>query len=148
MIAAYVPSLNLHNAQRRPAFLARLKSWLESIHQVGTHTIVIGDLNVLEPNHIPRVPAFESEQPFAYGLFSEIGLVDAFRYASPLSCEHSWYDRNGFGQRLDHALVSCSLIDRVAACGYVHETRGLKLSDHSGLLLRLESLGVARVAGP
>ncbi len=57
--------------------------------------------------------------------------------SSPLSCEHSWHDRNASGQRVDHALVSGSLVDTVMACRYVHETRDLKLSDHSGLLLRL-----------
>lgn len=138
LVAAYVPSLNLHNAERRPAFLARLKPWLESAHRGGRHTVVIGDLNVLEPHHVPRVPAFELERPFAYGLFTAVGLVDAFRYASPLSCEHSWYDRNDSGQRLDHALVSSSLIDQVTVCTYLHETRDLRLTDHSGLLLRLE----------
>ena len=137
LVTAYVPALNLNNAERRPAFLLRLKAWLESIRQAGSQAVVIGDLNIVEPHHVPRVPAFEFEQPFAYGLFTEAGLVDAFRYVSPLSCEHSWYDRNASGQRIDHALVSGSLVDTVMACRYVHETRDLKLSDHSGLLLRL-----------
>lgn len=137
VVTAYVPSLNLNNAARRPAFLSRLKAWLDSVRQAEFPAVVMGDLNVLEPDHVPRVPMFELEKPFAYRLLTEAGLADAFRYASPLSCEHSWYDRNACGQRLDHALVSSALLDSVIACGYVHETRELKLSDHSGLLLRL-----------
>ncbi len=65
------------------------------------------------------------------------GLVDVFRTLHPDSREYSWVGRTGDGYRYDHAFRSAGLAPTLVACDYVHEPRTSRLSDHSGLTVRL-----------
>ena len=55
----------------------------------------------------------------------------------PQDAEYSWVGRTGDGYRYDHAFCSRSLRDLITACGYLHQPRQDKLSDHSALTLCL-----------
>ena len=122
----------------------RKRKWLAACDAALTATvgempaIVLGDLNILEPGHQPRYPFFA---PFEYDFYRNLagphGLTDAFRHLHPRDAEYSWVGRTGDGYRYDHAFCARSLREHITACGYLHQPRQDKLSDHSALSLRL-----------
>jgi len=139
VVGAYVPSLDASLAKTE-----RKQKWLTACHAAlhGTPgdvpTVLLGDLNVLEPDHQPRYPFFA---PFEYDFYRALtrqhNLVDAFRHLHPQAIEHSWVGRTGDGYRYDHAFCSGALRDHVTGCEYVHDPRHDRLSDHSALTIRL-----------
>ena len=71
-------------------------------------------------------------------------MVDAYRSLHPTEVQYTWWDyragnfHKGLGMRIDLALVSGGLADRLRACGIDREYRkGTKPSDHAPLLLDL-----------
>ncbi|HMC05343.1 MAG TPA: endonuclease/exonuclease/phosphatase, partial [Actinomycetota bacterium] len=124
---------------RKRDFLAACRDGLNR-GVLGTHgrTILMGDLNILEPDHQPHYPFFA---PFEYGfyrcLLEEFEMVDAFRHVNPTRAEHSWVGRTGDGYRYDHIFCSRSLIDVLRTCEYIAEPRLARLSDHSALTVCL-----------
>jgi exodeoxyribonuclease-3 len=138
VLGLYVPSrdASLNKTERKKkwlfAFLAALAT------NEPTPTVLMGDLNVLEPGHQPHYPFFaEFEYDFYRALLNAHGLVDAFRHLHPEAVEHSWVGRTGDGYRYDHALCSSTLGEHLADCGYIHEPRLERLSDHSALTMRI-----------
>ncbi|MGH3475380.1 MAG: endonuclease/exonuclease/phosphatase family protein [Pseudonocardiaceae bacterium] len=145
VVGAYVPSRDatLDKTERK-------RAWIEQFHVALDITasdaplLLLGDLNVLEPAH---EPAHRGQfAPFEYGFYTGLtdrhGLVDLFRHLHPERVEHSWARRAELGYRYDHAHGSRTLVERLTACEYVHETRGVmpdgsRLTDHSGLAVRV-----------
>ena len=50
---------------------------------------------------------------------------------------HSWIGRTGNGYRFDYFHVGAGSVDRVDGCGYLHEPREQKLTDHAAVALTL-----------
>jgi len=98
--------------------------------------IILGDLNVLEPSHIPNYPTYKDWEYF-YKMFSKYGFVDAFRFFHRNEKEYSWFSREGNGYRFDHIFVSENILPFLKNCYYVHEPRLKKLSDHSVMCLEI-----------
>jgi len=98
--------------------------------------IICGDLNVLEPGHIPSYGHLVRWEYFYQSLLQH-QMEDAFRVLHPKEVVHSWYSPQGNGQRLDHFLISKSVKRYLVECAYNHEPRELGISDHSAMLLRL-----------
>jgi exodeoxyribonuclease-3 len=121
----------------------RKKKWLAAfLAALGTEevprTILLGDLNILEPDHQPHYSFFaQFEYDFYRALLKTHGLLDAFRHLHPNLIEHSWVGRTRDGYRYDHALCSTSLKSHIAVCEYIHQPRLERLSDHSALTMRL-----------
>jgi exodeoxyribonuclease III len=139
VIGAYVPSRDAgpEKTQRKRQWLAACRAALTGAGNQAP-TILLGDLNVLPPDHQPRYRFFAPfEYDFYQALQDEHGLVDAFRHLHPHAVEHSWVGRTGDGYRYDHAFCSRALQDRIAACDYIHAPRHERLSDHSALTLGL-----------
>ncbi|MGB6163715.1 MAG: hypothetical protein WCF33_13765 [Pseudonocardiaceae bacterium] len=90
-------------------------------------------LNVVEPNHQPRLPAFEEHDYAFYTGLLTLGLRDAYRELNPTGGDHSWINPRFGSQRLDHTLVSVAA-GEIQTCVYDHTTRADKLSDHAALL--------------
>ncbi len=72
------------------------------------------------------------------------GMVDAYRAVHPDEVQYTWWDyraghfHKGFGLRIDLALLSTSLAERLTACGIDRNFRkGKKPSDHAPLMLEL-----------
>lgn len=99
--------------------------------------VILGDLNVLEPNHVPSYVQYK-EWEYFYDAFSRYGFVDAFRFFRPEEKEYSWFGRDENGYRFDHAFVSKDIVPLLKDCYYVHEPRVEKLSDHSAMVLELK----------
>jgi exodeoxyribonuclease-3 len=151
VIGLYVPSRDASEVKvvRKRRFLEScLAAFTSSAAQddpAGGQQVLLGDLNLLEPDHQPHYPFFH---PFEYAFYrrlADLGLVDAFRHLHPGQVEHSWVGRTGDGYRYDHAFVSKGLLDALDGCAYLHQPRHLRLSDHSALTLRVRVSRPARL---
>jgi exodeoxyribonuclease-3 len=138
LIAAYVPSRDASAAKiaRKRRFLVQLDHALGSPSS-ATRTILMGDLNLVGRDHLPRYPAFRSWEYTALEGIAVHGLVDVFAELHPGVQAHSWIGRTGHGYRYDYAFVSRDLLGSVGCCEYLHEPREQGLSDHAGVLLTL-----------
>lgn len=146
VVGAYVPSrdASADKTERKKAWIEGFCRALDSTADNDVPLLLLGDLNVLEPNHQPahRGQFVPFEYAFYTGLTDWHGLVDLYRHLHPDRVEHSWARRADLGYRYDHAHGSRALAQRLTACKYVHETRepgpdGSRLTDHSGLAVRL-----------
>ena len=139
VIGLYVPARDASAGKTE-----RKRKWLAACDAALAATvtempaIVLGDLNVLEPDHWPRYPFFA---PFEYDFYRALAeahrLTDVFRHLHPDAAEHSWTGRAGDGYRYDHAFCSQSLSGYITSCDYLHQPREDRLSDHSALTMRL-----------
>jgi exonuclease III len=102
--------------------------------------VLIGDLNIVEPNHRPRYGHFLAWEYAFYDGLLRSGWSDAYRLRHPDAMDHSWVGPHDDGYRFDHGLVTGDLRARVARCDYIHETRELGLSDHSAMTLALDGI--------
>jgi exodeoxyribonuclease III len=139
ILGVYIPSRDATEVKttRKRRFLQHLSESLPTGH--GGDRLLIGDFNVLEPDHTPRYRIF---QQFEYGFYTglaDAGYRDAFRLLAPDALEYSWVGRTGDGYRYDHAHVSAGLADQVDGCTYLHEPRSGtdRLTDHSALTVDL-----------
>ena len=141
IIGVYVPSRDssLEKTDKKRRFLKSLTDALEIAPRFSKR-ILCGDLNVLEPNHIPHYPFFEEWEYDFYRNLAKYQLRDAFRYLNPSTQEYSWVGRTGDGYRYDHCFVSENILLSVKKCYYLHEPREkeMKLSDHSALITELD----------
>lgn len=138
VIGVYIPSRNasIEKKQRKSRFIDSLLHALEAAPN-SPNRILCGDLNILEPEHVPHYGVYE---PWEYGFYKSLpdyGLFDVFRHFSPMAQEYSWVGRYGAGYRYDHCFLSASLLPNAIDCQYMHEPRFQKLSDHSALVTRL-----------
>jgi exodeoxyribonuclease III len=138
VIGGDVPSrdASADKTERKRKWLAACDAALASA--AGKRVLLLGDLNILEPNHEPRYGFFA---PFEYDFYRSLtgphGLADAFRHLHPGAAEYSWVGRTGDGYRYDHAFCSAHLRDQVTSCDYLHDPRTGRLSDHSALTMTL-----------
>ncbi|GAB2920345.1 endonuclease/exonuclease/phosphatase family protein [Streptomyces mayteni] len=138
IVGLYVPSrdITVEKVARKETFLRECRSALSD--PAGRPRLVIGDFNILEPDHHPHFRFF---RPFEYDFYRWLGNdhTDAFRHLHPTTNAYSWVGKTGDGYRYDHAHVSANLADTIRDCHYVHEprTQPPRLTDHSALTLRL-----------
>lgn len=140
VIGVYVPSRGFDEG----SILAKKQHFVKDLSNALTKSspaknrIFCGDLNVIEPNHIPCYKHFKDwEYNFYQNLSKKHQLCDAFRRLHPEIQEHSWFGRSGDGYRYDHCFVSDDLVNAIEKCYYLHEPRETKLSDHSAMILEL-----------
>lgn len=93
--------------------------------------IAAGDLNVVEPGHIPHHAVYGEWGYDFYRSFAAAGLTDAFRALRPTAAEHSWLGRSGQGYRFDHAFVTARYGAQVLRCGYDRGPVEQGLTDHA-----------------
>jgi len=137
LIGLYVPVWR--NDEKRK-FLEAFEKLIsdESLKKRFSNWIILGDLNLLEPSHVPHYPVYR-EWEFFYNAFSKHGFMDAFRFFHPNEKEYSWFGREGNGYRFDHVFVSEAILPFIRNCFYLHEVRLDKLSDHSAMYLEIEA---------
>ena len=146
VIGVYVPSRDAseRKTDRKREFVAALSRALRARHEHSA--VLVGDLNVVEPNHQPRRPEFFAWEYALYEDLLDNGWADAYRLLHPDARDHSWTGPDDDGYRFDHAFVTADLADGVMRCGYAHETRELGLTDHSALTLTIPGAQVLRLA--
>jgi len=148
LVAAYGPTSPPQGVRQRSDRTARKQAWLTAFSAALSDLadqplVVAGDLNVVDRAHWPHYRCFtEAEYAFMDSLESRHHLVDAYRHGLAHDTlpqdGHSWVHHNGDGYRYDHVFVADELAPRVRGCGYLHETRLSKLSDHSAMYVELE----------
>ncbi|HTT00393.1 MAG TPA: endonuclease/exonuclease/phosphatase family protein [Streptosporangiaceae bacterium] len=139
LLGLYVPSRGQRqrrNASKRafqqsvtralPGFLARFSG----------PVVVAGDLNVVEPGHVPHLPVFGAWEYDFYRSFLDAGMADAFRAVQPDAVDHSWFGRSN-GYRIDHVFVTGRHVSQVRDCRYLHAPRHRELTDHAAMTLTL-----------
>jgi exodeoxyribonuclease III len=99
--------------------------------------IVAGDLNVVEPGHIPHLPVFGGWEYAFYRSFADAGMADAYRLTHPDGDDHSWFGRSGNGYRIDHMFITGHHRELIRGCGYLHAPRRQGLTDHAAMTLDL-----------
>lgn len=138
IMGLYVPSRD-----RSEAKIHRKKSFIDTVIDnipsfQNSSSIITGDLNILDRNHFPHYSTFYKWEYDFYDDIIKCGFKDAYRHCNPSTNDYSWIGRTGDGYRYDYCFVSNSLIKNILSCSFEHETRKLKLSDHSAITIELE----------
>jgi exodeoxyribonuclease-3 len=98
--------------------------------------LIMGDLNAGRHHLDEQGATFTCTR--CLGELASMGYRDAWRDGNGGEREYSWYSHGGSGFRIDHAIASAPLAERVRACWYSHAERESGLSDHSALLLSVD----------
>jgi exodeoxyribonuclease III len=155
VVNIYLPNGNPVGTEKfdyKLAWIARLnnqmKVWLKS----EIPTLVGGDFNIIPEDidcHNPaswlRDALFQPESRAGYRELLGLGYIDAFRSLHPDEVgQFTFWDyfRNAFehnrGIRIDHFLLSPTLVSRLAACEIDREPRAVeKPSDHTPIVITL-----------
>lgn len=138
LVGAYVPSRDttIPKIKRKRRFLDHLYELVERYQEDAV--ILLGDLNVIGRDHVPRYPAFRCWELDALERIMQFGLVDAWERCHPGEQAYSWIGRTGNGYRYDYAFCSKALADAVANCECDHQPRTSRMSDHAALLITLD----------
>ena len=133
------------------AWMERLRTRMRSIMAEEVPAVVLGDYNVIPTDRDVWAPAamaddalMQPESRDAYMRLLADGWTDAIATHNPGGGVWTFWDyQAGAGQRdhgfrIDHALLSPELADRLKACGVDKEYRGReKASDHAPVWIEL-----------
>lgn len=111
--------------------------------RVARPFVVIGDFNLGRHRLDETGSTFQNTAML--GKLATLGYIDVWRHLQPDGREYSWYSHEGAGFRIDHAFVAPNLTDDIVSAWYSHEERDTGISDHSALLVTLDS---SRVTNP
>lgn len=138
IVGMYIPNRG-KDPEKLNRKLEYLKIWGEHLCTLGKaySTMVIGDLNIVPPiQHPIFLPQIPIEDKWYNDLQNKAGYLDV-----ALNClgkyEQTWVAHTGEGYTYDHAFVTKDLRKYITSFSYIHDTRKLKISDHSALMLEL-----------
>ena len=139
VMGLYVPSRDRSDVkiERKKIFIEKMEKHLQK-HGKET-TIIMGDLNVLDRNHVPHYSTFFEWEYRYYDHFIKEGFHDAFHLCHPGHQDYSWVGRTNDGYRYDYCFVSENISSMVNRCDYIHETRKNKLTDHSAISVEIRN---------
>lgn len=138
IIGTYVPSRDVSEPKiiRKKTFLEELMKTFNK-NASNIEKIFCGDLNILEPDHIPHYRFFKQWEYDFYKKIKDYDFIDAFRQLHPTKQDYSWIGRTGDGYRYDHCFISSNLIKKLSKSYYLHKPRENKLSDHAAIITEL-----------
>ncbi|GHT81923.1 exodeoxyribonuclease III [Betaproteobacteria bacterium] len=132
-------------------WLTALTTWLQDELRTNPRLVLAGDFNIA-PATADVHPAWKDEllvsapERAAFQALLDLGLTDAFRLFSQAEDSFSWWDyrmgafRRNFGLRIDHLLVSQTLVPACRACMIDTAPRKLERpSDHAPVVLELDT---------
>ena len=153
--SVYVPNgrtLDSPEYPRKLAFLDAMATRVAGLRSNAEPVIVCGDMNIAPADEDVYDPAefvggthvSAPERDRLSGLMDAGDLVDAYRTLHPDEVQYTWWDyragnfHKGLGLRIDLALVSAELSERLTAVGIYRDYRkGHKPSDHAPLAVDL-----------
>jgi exodeoxyribonuclease III len=152
--SVYVPngrSLDSPEYPRKLAFLdamaarvAELGGRFDRMLVAGDMNIAPADLDVYDPAGFEGGTHVSGAERDRLRAMLDGGMVDAYRALHPDEVGYTWWDyragnfHKGLGLRIDLALVSRALAERLQGCGIDRDYRkGTKPSDHAPLLVEL-----------
>jgi exodeoxyribonuclease III len=151
--SVYVPNGREVGTEPFVQKLAFLEAMAERVAALaGAPLIVAGDVNVCltdldvhTPGLVGTTHITEAERSRMRAVL-DAGLVDAYRHLHPEERGYTWWDyraghfHKGIGLRLDLAMLSEDLAERLEACGIDRGFRkGPKPSDHAPLVTELRA---------
>jgi exodeoxyribonuclease-3 len=114
----------------------------------GDMNIAPADIDVYDPAAFAGSTHVTPAERERLNAILELGMVDAYRQLHPTEVQYTWWDyragnfHKGLGLRIDLALVSTGVAERLRACGIDRNFRkGSKPSDHAPLLVDLAASG-------
>ena len=120
----------------------KIPHWKWFMHQASTRSsrpcILMGDFNT--GKHFIDETGATFIGPEYLGQLEQLGFIDAWRHFHPEQREYTWYSQANNGFRLDYAFASKALAPRLIQAFHSHAERELKVSDHSALLVELDTL--------
>ena len=139
VVGVYAPTngMSAESSAVRAAWQRQFLRFVEEL-PAGASTVISGDLNVLEPGHIPSLPFFEEHDYRFYSGLVECGFTDCFRHLSPTETDHSWYNPRYGAQRIDHTFVTTAMCGSLTGCRYDAAPVQSGISDHSGMITDLD----------
>jgi exodeoxyribonuclease III len=151
--SVYAPNGRALDSPEFPRKLAFLDAAIDRVAALrDTPLVVAGDMNIAPADVDVYDPAAFTgsthvtldERGRLNQMLERGGLVDAYRTLHPTEVQYTWWDyragnfHKGLGLRIDLALVSQGLVDRLRHCGIDRDYRkGTKPSDHAPLLVDL-----------
>ncbi len=166
VVSIYAPNgraLGTPTYQAKLAWFSDLERWLrercdprsEPVVLAGDFNVAPTDLDVWDPAKCHGGTHVSPPEREAFGRLLSLGLVDVYRALHPEGERYSWWDyragmfHKNYGMRIDHVLVSESLVDRVVFAEIDREARKGKPtpSDHAPVLVDLDAPGAPLDAG-
>lgn len=141
ILGLYMPSYHPKHSpkekyENKLKFQGTIEQLIEQYYEgPSTRLLVVGDLNLMEPNHQPPYPDFSIWTSF-YTFLQDKYMLDAYTESNPNTIDHSWFSNND-KQRIDHSFIDGRLKYSLKSCYYDQVTRENKLSDHSAMVLEL-----------
>jgi exodeoxyribonuclease III len=151
-VTVYVPNGRTLDSPEFPRKLAFLDAAIARVGELTAAPVVVAgdfniapaDLDVYDPAAFVGSTHVTAEERGRLQELLDLGLVDAYRTLHPTEVQYTWWDyragnfHKGLGLRIDLALVSRSLAERLRHCGIDRDFRkGPKPSDHAPLLVDL-----------
>ncbi|MES3025899.1 MAG: exodeoxyribonuclease III [Pseudomonadota bacterium] len=154
IVCAYVPngqSVDSDKYVYKLAWLAALREWLAEELQTHTELAILGDYNIAPDDRDVHDPVAWAGQVLcsdkeraALGALVALGLTDSYRLFEQVEKSFSWWDYRqlGFrlnkGLRIDHILLTPSLVARCTACAIDRVPRKWEQpSDHAPVVATL-----------
>ncbi|HMJ01317.1 MAG TPA: exodeoxyribonuclease III [Conexibacter sp.] len=153
VVSTYVPNGRVVGSEwyeQKLVFLAAAAERVEALHASDASLVVAGDVNVAPADldvYDPAAFATEThvtppERAALESVAKAGGLSDAFRRLHPDEQQFTWWDyraghfHKGLGLRIDLALVSSDIAERLTRCGIERPYRkGPRPSDHAPLVV-------------
>ena len=150
--STYVPNGRTLDSPEFPRKLAFLDAAVERVRAAERPFVLVGDMNIAPADEDVYDPALfagsthvTAEERMRLVEMLDAGMVDAYRALHPDQQQFTWWDyragnfHKGLGLRIDLALVSEDLRERLVSCGIDRNFRkGKKPSDHAPLLVELD----------
>jgi exodeoxyribonuclease-3 len=153
VVCGYFPNGQALGAEKfayKLEWLAALTTWLKDALQACPRLVLAGDFNIA-PAAADVHPGWKDEllvsapERAAFQALLDLGLADAFRLFPQPENSFSWWDyrmgafRRNFGLRIDHLLVSQTLVPACRVCTIDTAPRKLERpSDHAPVVLELD----------
>ena len=158
-VSVYVPNGRMVGTDEFAAKLRFLEAMADRAESLATGpSIMAGDFNVCptdldvwDPTQVHGATHITPEERSRWASVRDTGYTDAFRHLNQDEPGFTWWDYRaghfpkGYGLRIDHALVSTHLAERLEAATVERAYRkvstvpGTKPSDHAPLLVRLNA---------
>jgi exodeoxyribonuclease-3 len=148
VMSLYLPSgTNSERLDFKFTYMDEFQEYINNLKEEIPNLVICGDYNICHEEidiHNPKmkgVSGFLPEERTWLGEFINSGFIDTFRFLNPESQEYSWWSyransrANNKGWRLDYALASSSLKDKISRAYILSEA---KHSDHCPIALELD----------
>ena len=148
IMSLYLPSgTNLERLNFKLNYMDEFQEYINTLKKEIPNLVICGDYNICHEAidiHNPKmkgVSGFLPEERTWMGAFINNGFIDSFRFLNQEKQEYSWWSyransrANNKGWRLDYALVSESLKDKITRAYILSEA---KHSDHCPIVVELD----------